>query len=76
MSDSQIPFYHSPTPTCCSLLAAGEPAVRSAPHCRCRLREGRPLQSDDLLPAKSTTPAPPPTLAGAHLRRGRGGGKP
>jgi hypothetical protein len=34
----------------CSLLAAGEPAAPSAPHCRCRLHEGRPLQSSGLPP--------------------------
>jgi hypothetical protein len=34
------------------------------------------LQSGGLLPAKSTTPAPPPALACADLRRARGGGRP
>jgi hypothetical protein len=68
----KYPFYPS-TPTCCSLLAAGEP---SAHHCRCHLREGRPLQSGGLLPAKSTMSAPHPASVSADLRRDRGRGRP
>jgi hypothetical protein len=46
---AKYPFYPS-TLMRCSLLAVGEPAAPSAPYCRCRLREGRPLQSGGLLP--------------------------